>query len=276
MSAITAPGCHSAMTRLGSWNACLKYPPPGTLFGIVSHRRRFLAPFSVGHGLMEKSFAWIASSRIHSPPVSPGLPDSMPPFSMLTSDEERERKAESSSPGTYHVIVNPDSFSGLPEYADESADDLNISSLSLGRGSETSSRIGNSRRGERESSIETGDPNVVILSRFEDSTHRSPSSQWKKSRLSPASDITAASSQAIPAQFPVDEKGPRPLDRMVSQGGQDERLLSHFRDVVWRQLIQGQSTRDSSPISSPIFPNVYIFEEVASTFRPVSLPCLSL
>ncbi|KAL1987628.1 hypothetical protein VTN96DRAFT_2869 [Rasamsonia emersonii] len=212
---------------------------------------------------------WDPSSRIHSPPVSPGLPDSMPPFSMLTSDEERERKAESSSPGTYHVIVNPDSFSGLPEYADESADDLNISSLSLGRGSETSSRIGNSRRGERESSIETGDPNVVILSRFEDSTHRSPSSQWKKSRLSPASDITAASSQAIPAQFPVDEKGPRPLDRMVSQGGQDERLLSHFRDVVWRQLIQGQSTRDSSPISSPIFPNVYIFEEVASTFRPL-------
>lgn len=223
-----------------------------------------------------RSSAWIASSRVHSPPVSPGLPDSMPSFSMLTSDEERERKAESSSPGTYHVIVNPDSFSGLPEYADESADDLNISGLSLSRGSETSSTIGNTRRGERESSIETGDPNVVILSRFEDSTHRTPSSQWKKSRLSPASDITAAFSQAIPAQFPVDEKGTRPLDHLVSHRGQDEKLLSHFRDVVWKQLIQSQSTRDSSPLSSSSFPNVDIFEEVVSTFRPVSLPCLCL
>ncbi|KAL1965612.1 hypothetical protein VTN77DRAFT_5289 [Rasamsonia byssochlamydoides] len=213
--------------------------------------------------------AWDPSSRTHSPPVSPRLLDSMPPFNALTSDEERERKAEVSSPGTYHVIVNPDSFSGLPEYADDSVDELNISGLSLRRGSATSSMVSGSRRDEREGSIETGDPNVIILNRFEDSTHRPPSSQWKKSRLSPASDVTAASSLAIPVQFPVEEKGIRPLDHVVTQGGQDERLLSHFHNVVWKQLIQGQSTRDFSSVSSLIVQSVDIFEEVASTFRPL-------
>jgi hypothetical protein len=201
----------------------------------------------------------------------------MPPFSMLTSDEERERKAETSNPGTYHVIVNPDSFSALSEYADESIDELNISGLSLRRrSSTTSSMVSGSRGDEREGSIESGDPNVVILNRFEDSSHRSPSSQWKRSRLSPASDGTTASSLAIPGQFPHDEDSLRPLDLVVTRGGQDERLLSHFRDVVWKQLIQGQSTRDFTSVSSPVFPTVDIFEEVASTFRPVSLPCCYL
>jgi hypothetical protein len=196
----------------------------------------------------------------------------MPPFSTLTSDEEREKKAEASHPGTYHVIVNPDSFSGLPEYADDSLDELNIGSLSLRRGSATSSMLSGSRRDDREGSIETSDPNVIILNRFEDSTHRSPT-QWKRSRLSPGSDVTSASSLAIPVPFLIDEQGVRPLDLVVAHGGQDERLLSHFRDVVWKQLIQGQSTRElSSPLSSPIFPSVEIFEEVASTFRPVSMP----
>jgi hypothetical protein len=195
----------------------------------------------------------------------------MPPFSTLTSDEERERKAEASHPGTYHVIVNPDSFSGLPEYVDDSFDELNIGSLSLRRGSATSSMLSANRTDERESSIETNGPNTIILGRFEDSTHRSPLSQSRRPRLSPASDITSASSLAVPMQFPFEEQGSRPLDLVVAHGGQDERLLFHFRNVVWKQLIQGQSTREPlSPLSSPMFPSVDIFEEVASTFRPVS------
>jgi len=42
--------------------------------------------------------------------------DSLPPFAALTTDEEREKKAELRNPGTYHVVVNPRSFVSLSEY----------------------------------------------------------------------------------------------------------------------------------------------------------------
>lgn len=53
--------------------------------------------------------------------TSPGsTADNLGPFATLTSDEERELKAEHASPGTYNVVVNPDSFQHLPEYNDDS------------------------------------------------------------------------------------------------------------------------------------------------------------
>ncbi|RMZ80596.1 hypothetical protein DV738_g2697, partial [Chaetothyriales sp. CBS 135597] len=65
--------------------------------------------------------------------------DDLPPFAQLLNDEDRERKAERSTPGTYHVVVNPDSFLHLP---DHSALDAST------------------------------DPNTVVLTRFEDVPRR--------------------------------------------------------------------------------------------------------
>ena len=48
----------------------------------------------------------------------------MPPFSTLTTDDERERKAESRDPGTFVVVANLTSFADLPEYRDESLGSL--------------------------------------------------------------------------------------------------------------------------------------------------------
>ena len=42
--------------------------------------------------------------------------DDLPPFSVLTSDEEWQRKAEYQRPGTYYVVANSDSFADLEEY----------------------------------------------------------------------------------------------------------------------------------------------------------------
>lgn len=53
-------------------------------------------------------------------PDSPRSSDSglnLPAFATLTNDEDRERKAESTLPGTYSVVVTPKSFADLPEYA---------------------------------------------------------------------------------------------------------------------------------------------------------------
>jgi hypothetical protein len=202
----------------------------------------------------------------------------------LTTDEERERKAEASNPGTYHVVVNPESFSGLLEYSDDSVEETSMPKFSLKRrGSATSSMISGHRH-EREGSTDINDPNVVILDRFEDSSHRSLSNQWKKAGLSPSisSDMTNASSPSDPVhqfaqEFPFGYNPSRPLDHVAIPGGADEALLSYFRGVVWKQLIQGPSIRDvSTSLSSPVLPSVEIFEEVAITFRPVStsnIPC---
>ncbi|KAL2215657.1 fungal-specific transcription factor domain-containing protein [Thermoascus aurantiacus ATCC 26904] len=195
--------------------------------------------------------------------------DSLPPFASLTSDEERERKAEAYSPGTYHVIVNPDSFSGLPEYADDSVEGPSIRDRT---GSVANSMVSGSRGEERENSIETDDPNVVILAKFEDSTRR-PSSNWRASRPSPRLGATGSSSPAIRPQFPphdrVQEDSSRSLDQVITRGGQDARLLSHFRDVVWKQLVQVESPPESASTSHFNSPGVEIFEREAATFRPL-------
>jgi hypothetical protein len=189
---------------------------------------------------------------------------------MLTSDDEREKKAEASFPGTYHVVVNPESFSNLPEYTDDSSSlDLNIGHLKIRRGSGTSSTL--SQKDDLHSISEVSDPNTVILDTFEDSTHRSPVANWRRARLSPASDITSASTLASPTFFPPENYGPLALDPATARyNSQEELLLAHFRDVVWKQLIQGQSSHDLfSPLSSPITPGVEIFEDLASTFQPL-------
>lgn len=188
---------------------------------------------------------------------------------MLTSDDERERKAEASYPGTYYVIVNPESFSSLPEYADDASSvDLNIGHLKIRRGS--SSTL--SQKDDIHSISEINDPNAIILDTFEDNTHRSSLANWRRTRLSPASDITSASILASPTSFPAEQHGSMTSDPApAGYSGQEELLLAHFRDVVWKQLIQGQSCHDLfSPLSSPITPGVEIFEELASTFQPVS------
>lgn len=191
---------------------------------------------------------------------------------MLTSDEDREKKAQSTAPGTYHVVANPDSFANLPDYADDTSSvDLNIQSLKIGRSSATSPML--TPKDEPRSSIdENPDPNIVILETFEDSKNRSPVSNSRRSRLSPASDITSVSTLASPTFFSTESQGPlsrSPIAAMYSN--QEELLLAHFRSVVWRQLIQGQASHELfSPISTPVTPGIEVFEHLASSFPPVS------
>jgi hypothetical protein len=77
--------------------------------------------------------------------------DELGAFASLTTDEDRERKAECASPGTYNVVVNPSSFKHLPEYSDD------LKTLSPPQ--------------EPISSV-PGDPNIVVLRQFEDINRR--------------------------------------------------------------------------------------------------------
>ncbi|EER42675.1 conserved hypothetical protein [Histoplasma capsulatum H143] len=204
--------------------------------------------------------------------------DTLPPFACLTSDLEREMKAEAYSPGTYHVIVNPESFSSLPEYSD-TTDNTSMSS-SPGSGKDDTTNAGNRKRGRKHnrdnsSLTETGDPNVVILSKFEDSIPISSPGHWRTNmRQSPSRSSTSGSKSSaelvdeVPVQDPVESFDQSYIDT-TEQYVEDTRLLLHFRRVVWSHLVQTASRCESPVYDVCNAPGSDIFEQEAATFRPL-------
>ncbi|EGC42767.1 conserved hypothetical protein [Histoplasma capsulatum var. duboisii H88] len=205
--------------------------------------------------------------------------DTLPPFACLTSDLEREMKAEAYSPGTYHVIVNPESFSSLPEYSD-TTDNTSMSS-SPGSGKDDTTNAGNRKRGRKHnrdnsSLTETGDPNVVILSKFEDSIPISSPGHWRTNmRQSPSRSSTSGSKSSaelvdeVPVQDPVESFDQSYIDT-TEQYVEDTRLLLHFRRVVWSHLVQTASRCESPVYDVCNAPGSDIFEQEAATFRPIA------
>lgn len=93
--------------------------------------------------------------------------DNLPAFATLTNDNDRQRKAKSAIPGTYSVVVTPESFINLPEYA-SSGSDSPAPRLVADHG-QLSQRSSNIR--PRTSNI---DDNTVVLDQFEENTPPSP------------------------------------------------------------------------------------------------------
>ncbi|KAJ5328505.1 transcriptional regulator family: Fungal Specific TF [Penicillium brevicompactum] len=198
------------------------------------------------------------------------LGDSLPPFSTLTSDEDRERKAEAFSPGTYHVVVTPDSFSSLPEYADEERFRSKSASECRSSAATSPTSVARSECSVRE------DPNVVILKTFEDTTRRSPSN-GKISKFSPTSEISdpfcnlslSPIFPALPSPGVKVEEIPF-LDPRLDQQSQDSTLFSHFRHVVWRQLFPHDHNLDDGSDNHFMTLNVDFLEQEATRFPPLS------
>lgn len=79
----------------------------------------------------------------------------LPAFKELSDEDQREKKALSQPPGTFNVILTPDSFRQLPEYGG-----LTRRCRSSSRSSLCTSRFGFPK-----------DPNLVFLSEFEDTPY---------------------------------------------------------------------------------------------------------
>lgn len=184
------------------------------------------------------------------------IADDLLPFASLTTDEERERKAERSSPGTYHVIVNQDSFQHLLECSD--APDVKKELLSPPRrGSVVASFASNAPAVE---GISSGDPNVVVLPRFQDvarhgiSDPRSPISSATKHNFIKGKNLD----EAVVSEDPVSLDDTIPIDRY-------SRYLRQFRYVVWTQFVPTElDVRDGM-----VRPSANIFEDAAREFPPV-------
>jgi len=179
--------------------------------------------------------------------------DELGAFASLTTDEDRERKAECASPGTYNVVVNPSSFKHLPEYSDD------LKTLSPQGGSLAASLA--SSLGKEPISSVPGDPNIVVLKQFEDTNRRT-----LKDLRSPNS------SSQTRIKIEDDEVSIKPdpdtsLMHQAAEGGHDSKYLHQFRNVVWRQLVQAEleSNESSEPSSADVL------EHVATYFPPVRL-----
>jgi hypothetical protein len=219
-----------------------------------------------------------ASSRISKPfnsDISFGG-DILPPFSCLTTDIEREMKSECYSPGTFHVVLNPDSFKCLPEYADdESGSSRGVSEIDRIAATGPASVGPTTLTRTQDACAGSDDPNVVILSRFEELltvlTYWNPAS-----RCSPSGNtIDSVSSTDLDDDHSSREYSalisPTPADCLsIQHQTEDSRLLQHFHAVIWKYLAQTDLDLLQPAVRDALSVGGDIFERQASTFRPVS------
>lgn len=174
--------------------------------------------------------------------------DLLPPFSALTTDEEREKKAEFKEPGTYHVVANPRSFESLPEYAREEAATRKRSSMS--------------NRSDRANNVR--DANLIILQAFQPPVSKMPGLLHSDSYVGgTAPQSSWSSSSHTTTRFPGSQHSMVSAEKYQACeswqfSDKDAPLLSHYRKAVAPRLLWGNLGGGD------------IFEMEARKFPPVS------
>ena len=167
------------------------------------------------------------------------MEDLLPPFAALTTDEDRERKAELQNPGTYHVIANPKSFVSLPEYRSDNA------AVHGSTPGSTNATFGPEDENDSHASPidNVEDPNVVILRTFAETSRRVPplSSNKSTNSGSPASSQVSVSHTPLSmaqTNIQVQEGASVSMLDIARSGGRDARLLHHYRTTISPVIVQ--------------------------------------
>lgn len=199
-----------------------------------------------------------ANTRVESPTPSTGFDtsyDDLPAFATLTNDEDRERKAETTLPGTYSVVVTPKSFADLPEYASTANAQTARRQTSDRPRASTVSSTGSSKKSR-------SDPNVVVLDRFEES---SPSMSLQlPGRQSSLPETMQHMSLSITPSSTTSSQPNTPITHVTAA---ESRLILHFRQYIVARLVP----EDINPVGSNLTPGSMrdIFEVEAAKFQPV-------
>ncbi|KAL4900601.1 hypothetical protein BDW74DRAFT_188217 [Aspergillus multicolor] len=175
--------------------------------------------------------------------------DLLPDFSRLTSDEDREKKAQGSAPGTYHVVVVPESFARLPEYSEDT-----LETVPSHRYSSPLSEY--SSYDPMDDVTISEDPNVVFLNQFRDSRKQAYPSRRSYTQ-SPESDLPSVPNTML--YTPLQDISEDQVSESVDLETYDMALFDHFQNVVWMQLIPGGHG----------YLEANIFEQEASNFPPL-------
>ena len=164
--------------------------------------------------------------------------DELPEFACLASDEDRERKAEAHKPGTFGVVVTPESFFDLPEYAasvphaSRRTSGASYGSASSARGSYRSPRPGVNR------AATFSDPNTIVLDRFEDSPTLSPTGfprpdEGRRGSFPEGLQHLTITTSAL-------SSGAATAPQTPTFRGADDHLLAHFKQYIVPRLAQPQ------------------------------------
>lgn len=205
--------------------------------------------------------------------------DFLPPFSRLTNDEDREKKAEFRLPGSYNVIVTPSSLAGLEEYRD-GLDDSDSEQTPV-----TAKASSNGFRSpDPENNVITfKDPDTVALRVFEDNTKKtaSPMSTSSRFAMSSASSITSPSSSGHYFQrtdmfmLPSQSSTPPPLTYEIApQDPRDMPLICHYRNLLSRHLFHVHRGSITPSLAPGAFFTQELFERTVATFAPVRVSSL--
>ena len=207
------------------------------------------------------------AAQARSSPSNSSIPryDDLPAFSVLQTDDERERKAETQRPGEFRVVVTPESFSNLPEYSNAAFP----SSRRMSLRSQSSLAALSRRASPLSRTSKQHDPSTVVLDRFEDVTPNvsSPFASLPSERRPspPESMYYLAMATSTPAPTPSLVAAASPPPHSSAAGNH---LIARFRQYIVQQLCQPQiggispdvllpgSTRDIFEIESQRFPPV--------------------
>ncbi|CAD0084071.1 unnamed protein product, partial [Aureobasidium vineae] len=127
----------------------------------------------------------------------------LPPFTELSNEDERERKALTQPPGTFNVILTPESFGRLPEYG--------------GLIRRYRSGSGSSRYGFLE------DPNLIVLSEFEDTPYFMALPERKSSFAS----YTTQASYTPSVQRDLTNNGTADVDE----------VMAHYKEFISKRMM---------------------------------------
>lgn len=205
--------------------------------------------------------------------------DFLPPFSQLTNDDEREKKAEFRPPGSYNVIVTPDSFAGLDEYRASNEDTKSPASAGHRRTrSQLTCPPSPDNERSQSNNIPMRDPQMVVLRVFEDNMKKMSTPSSPNSRLGPmsvTSTIASPSSgnfyQSIDVfTLPNPRTPPPTLFEITPQDQRDWPLICHYRSHLSRHLFHVHRGPLSPLLANGAFLAQELFERTVSTFPPVS------
>lgn len=181
------------------------------------------------------------AAQIRSSPSSSPIPryDDMPAFSTLQTDDERERKAETQRPGTFGVVVTPESFSDLPEYATATSPGSRRMSLQSLQSPQSQGSVA-ARTSSLSRTSTRRDPNTVVLDRFEDVSPGAgnpfalPPPDRRPSLPISMHYLTITTTPSAPA--PAQTMSAPPLGPHSAHPGQS--LIERFRYYIIQRLCQ--------------------------------------
>ncbi len=206
--------------------------------------------------------------------------DLLPPFSALTNDEDREKKAEYRKPGTYHLVANPSSFAEFDQYRGTQYHRKSPKITATKRlKSEYGDQFSNDHTQYNEPNGDlsddtqvSDDPDVVILKIFEDDARSgSPTSAVIRARSSrtPTLSLPSSAGSAHRTDYFKFSYDNTPLMRMAHQDGRDHQLVYYYKTYVHRHLAQVHRDSLGTSLETGVLSAPDVFERQAASFLPV-------